>query len=405
MNGWGEITVQDGLETIIDYRGKTPPKSESGVPLISAKNVKAGRVVFAKPEYISPADFERWTTRGLTRGGDVLITTEAPAGEVAPHPRSGTFQISRRVMALRADEKRLHNGYLLYALQSRPVQLELLGRNRGTTVPRVLKPDITGLVIPAPPFAEQRRIAAVLRALDDKIELNRKMNRTLEEMAQALFKSWFIDFDGHDDLVDSELGPIPRGWEVTTIGESFDLTMGLSPPGSSYNEDGIGLPFFQGSRDFGFRFPTRRVYTTDARRLANAQDTLISVRAPVGRPNIAVEKCCIGRGVAALRHRSKSRSYTFAVAKHLEHRFEVFNAEGTVFGSINKKDFLRLQVVCPPPEQVWAFDAVAGTLDDRIRVNHDEMLSLVALRDTLLPKLISGELRVPEAEAALEATT
>jgi type I restriction enzyme S subunit len=292
MNGWGEITVQDGLETIIDYRGKTPPKSESGVPLISAKNVKAGRVVFAKPEYISPADFERWTTRGLTRGGDVLITTEAPAGEVAPHPRSGTFQISRRVMALRADEKRLHNGYLLYALQSRPVQLELLGRNRGTTVPRVLKPDITGLVIPAPPFAEQRRIAAVLRALDDKIELNRKMNRTLEEMAQALFKSWFIDFDGHDDLVDSELGPIPKGWQICPIDDVIEVISGGTPKRSEATFWNGSIPWFSvkdaPSPSDIFVLSTERKITDkglagSAAKLVPEWTTIISARGTVGK--------------------------------------------------------------------------------------------------------------------------
>jgi type I restriction enzyme, S subunit len=127
------------------------------------------------------------------------------------------------------------------------------------------------------------------------------------------------------------------------------------------------------------------------------------VRAPVGRPNIAVEPCCMSRGVAALRHRSGSRSYTYAVAKHLEHQFEVFNAEGTVFGSINKRDFLNLPLVVPPAVRVQEFDEVSAPLDDKVRLNHDEILTLAALRDTLLPKLISGELRVPEAEEMVEA--
>ena len=258
------------------------------------------------------------------------------------------------------------------------------------------------LTVYVPPLPEQRHIAGVLGALDDKIELNRRMNRTLEAMAQALFKSWFIDFDGHDDLVDSELGPIPKGWEVGTIGDEFELTMGLSPPGSTYNEDGDGPPFFQGARDFGFRFPTKRVYCTDPRRTAESGDTLISVRAPVGRPNIAREYCCIGRGVAALRHRKGSRSYTYATAKQLEEQFERFNAEGTVFGSINKRDFLKLPVILPPDDVVNEFDILASPLDDRIRCGTNETKSLTRIRDTLLPKLISGEIRVPEAEEAVE---
>jgi type I restriction enzyme S subunit len=388
---------------------KASAYTDTGVPVIRGTNLADGRGFSGEFKFVSEETADR-LSRANVFAGDLVFPHRGSIGQVGIVPAQGQtkrWMLSTSLMKLTCDLHRALPAFVYYYFRSRIGRHELLQYASTVGTPGIGQP-LTSLKrcrVPLPSLPEQRRIAAVLGALDDKIELNRKMNQTLEEMAQALFKSWFIDFDGHDDLVDSELGPIPRGWEVTTIGESFDLTMGLSPPGSSYNEDGIGLPFFQGSRDFGFRFPTRRVYTTDARRLANAQDTLISVRAPVGRPNIAVEKCCIGRGVAALRHRSKSRSYTFAVAKHLEHRFEVFNAEGTVFGSINKKDFLRLQVVCPPPEQVWAFDAVAGTLDDRIRVNHDEMLSLVALRDTLLPKLISGELRVPEAEAALEATT
>ena len=165
------------------------------------------------------------------------------------------------------------------------------------------------------------------------------------------------------------------------------------------------MPFFQGSRDFGFRFPSLRVFCTDPRRLASPGDTLISVCAPVGRPNIAHVECCIGRGVAALRHKGGSRSYTYAVAKHLEKQFEAFNAEGTVFGSINKKDFLRLPLVAPPQGVLSRFEVVVGPLDDRIRSSSDESRTLAAVRDILLPKLISGEVRVPEIEGLVEEAT
>ena len=401
-HGWTEKCVEAAMARIIDYRGKTPPKTTSGIPLVTAKIIKGGRLLDVN-EFIAEDYYDAWMRRGLPERGDVVITTEAPMGEVAQLP-THRVALAQRVILLRGLPDLLDNTYLKFLLQWRGVQNRLRARESGTTVTGIKQRELRKVLLPLPPLPEQRRIAAVLGALDDKIELNRKMNRTLEEMAQALFKSWFIDFDGHDDLVDSELGPIPRGWEVGTIDEHFDLTMGLSPPGTSYNEDGDGLPFFQGARDFGVRFPTRRVYTTDARRIANAQDTLISVRAPVGRANIAVERCCIGRGVAALRHNSGSRSYTFAVAKHLEHRFEVFNGEGTVFGSINKKDFLRLPLIVPPAVRIRDFDDVASPLDDRIRVNQEEMLTLAELRDTLLPKLISGELRVPEAEEMVDST-
>ncbi|MFQ5779285.1 MAG: restriction endonuclease subunit S [Nitrospiria bacterium] len=273
-----------------------------------------------------------------------------------------------------------------------------------------------------PPLPEQRAIAHILGSLDDKIELNRRMNSTLEKMAQTIFKSWFINFDpvrakaeGHDpglpkdiaDLFpdsfeDSELGEIPKGWEASTVNAGFDVTMGQSPPGSTYNENGHGLPFFQGRRDFGFRYPTKRVYCSEPKRIANVGDTLISVRAPVGDINMAYDKCCVGRGVAAVRHKSGSRSFSYYSMRALGERFSRFEGEGTVFGSINKKQFDALPFIMPAPSIVEEFENQVGKLDENMRINTEEIRTLVCTRDTLLPKLISGELRVPDAEKFVE---
>jgi type I restriction enzyme S subunit len=178
--------------------------------------------------------------------------------------------------------------------------------------------------------------------------------------------------------------------------------MGQSPPGETYNEAGEGLPFYQGRSDFGSRFPTRRVYCTAPTRLARAGDTLISVRAPVGDINMATEDCAIGRGVAAARHRSGSRSYTYQFMRGLDEVFGRFEAEGTVFGSIGKKDFCGIPCAIPPRVVVSAFEHLCSVLDSRIEHNERESRTLAALRDALLPKLISGELRVKDAERFLE---
>jgi len=301
-----------------------------------------------------------------------------------------------------------------------------------------------------PPLAEQKAIAHILGTLDDKIEVNRRMNETLEGMARALFKSWFVDFDPVIDNAlaagdpipeafrdraaqraeaatsaasqgrpfglpkplaaqfpnafhDSDLGPIPEGWELSSIGQHFRLTMGQSPPGSTYNERGEGLPFYQGRSDFGFRFPTRRVYCTSPKRLAQLNDTLVSVRAPVGDVNMARERCVIGRGVAAIRHNSGSRSFTYYSIHHLREYFDRFEAEGTVFGSINKNDFQGLPFIAPTADIASNFDRFAGPLDDRIQTCARQSTALTVLRDTLLPKLLSGELRVRDAEKFVEA--
>lgn len=170
--------------------------------------------------------------------------------------------------------------------------------------------------------------------------------------------------------------------------------MGQSPPGTTYNEEGDGLPFFQGKTDFGFRFPKRRIYCSAPTRFADVGDTLVSVRAPVGNINMAVERCCVGRGVAAIRHKSGSRSFTYYAMESLKPAFDQFEAEGTVFGSINKKDFHAISVIAAPPSVIKEFEKAAYPLDQAIENNEQQSATLAALRDGLLPKLMSGEVRV-----------
>jgi type I restriction enzyme S subunit len=266
----------------------------------------------------------------------------------------------------------------------------------GTALPYLTQRDLEGMSVSVPPMPLQRAIARILGALDDKIELNRKMNETLEQMARAIFKSWFVDFlpFRHKGMVDSDLGPIPEGWHIGRVDEDFSLTMGQSPPGETYNESSEGVPFYQGRTDFGFRFPTVRVYCTAPTRMAKAGDTLVSVRAPVGSVNMASGECAVGRGVAAIRHASGSRSYTYYYMRSLEPDFARFEAEGTVFGSINKDDFHAIERPSPPRRVVEAFETAMFPIDQRIELNESESRTLAAIRDALLPKLMSGEVKV-----------
>ncbi|RMD61201.1 restriction endonuclease subunit S [Candidatus Parcubacteria bacterium] len=178
--------------------------------------------------------------------------------------------------------------------------------------------------------------------------------------------------------------------------------MGQSPPGSTYNEMGEGMPFYQGRADFQFRFPARRVYCTAPKRLAKRHDTLVSVRAPVGDVNMASEDCSIGRGVAAVRHKSGVRSFTYYSMKAIKEIFAKFEAEGTVFGSISKKDFHKLAHIAPHYEVIIKFEHICLPMDDVIERNEEESRTLAALRDALLPKLIRGQIRIADAERFLQ---
>nr|WP_276515545.1 restriction endonuclease subunit S [Tissierella carlieri] len=188
---------------------------------------------------------------------------------------------------------------------------------------------------------------------------------------------------------------IPKGWEVRELEDIAIITMGQSPKGSSYNEHGDGTVFYQGRTDFTNRFPVRRLYTTEPKRIAKTGDILMSVRAPVGDINIANEECCIGRGLCSFRSKNSMNSYLLYILLNLKEKFDVFNGEGTVFGSINQKDLKGIKIIMPNDSIVKYFNDIATSLDKKYLYLEMESRKLTNLRDTLLPKLMSGELRVP----------
>ena len=227
---WKELPLEDCMAAIIDYRGRSPDKTTVGVPLVTAKIVKSGRIENPE-EFIAEADYVEWMRRGIPECGDVVMTTEAPLGEVAQLD-GRKVALAQRIITLRGKPGLLDNTFLKFLLQSKPVQEELRSRGTGTTVVGIRQSELRKVKLTLPPLAEQKAIAAVLGALDDKIELNRRMNATLEAMARALFQSWFVDFDparakldgrkpdGLDKPTaalfpvafrDSPLGPIPQG--------------------------------------------------------------------------------------------------------------------------------------------------------------------------------------------------
>lgn len=303
----------------------------------------------------------------IAEDGENLRTCQTPIAFLA----RGRFWVNNHAHIVRGNSE-ADTRFLMYALRN----ADIGGYLTGSTMPKLTQGNMNRIPILAPPLSEQRAIAGVLGALDDKIELNRRMNETLEAIAQAEFRRMM-----------EEGG-------VSTVGDEFDLTMGQSPPGNTYNETGDGIPFFQGRIDFGFRYPTERVFCTAPTRFANTGDTLVSVRAPVGSVNMAAGKCCVGRGVAAVRHKSGSRSYTYYFMRSLEPEFARFEAEGTVFGSINKDGFQGLECLAPPVEAIAAFEKFAFPIDQKIENNENESRTLTTIRDALLPKLLSGAVRV-----------
>lgn len=183
-------------------------------------------------------------------------------------------------------------------------------------------------------------------------------------------------------------------WTVGTLSDITDITMGQSPSGNSYNEDKNGTIFFQGRAEFGFRFPSVRLYTTEPKRMAQSNDTLMSVRAPVGDLNVAYTDCCIGRGLAAIHSKSNHQSFVLYTMFSQKKQLDVFNGEGTVFGSINRNSLNEMPILIPSNENLDKFEKLVAPIDLAIRNNYDEICRLQDIRDTLLPRLMSGELDV-----------
>lgn len=211
------------------------------------------------------------------------------------------------------------------------------------------------------------------------------INNNLEQQAKALYASMFLNNPSDD-------------WSQGVLSDIAEITMGQSPSGSSYNEEGTGTIFFQGRAEFGFRFPTIRLYTTEPKRMASKNDVLMSVRAPVGDLNVAHEDCCIGRGLAAIHSKDNHQSFVLYTMHSLRKELDIFNGEGTVFGSINRNSLNTIPIVIPTKEKMDEFESLVAPMDAIILNNHDENCRLAQIRDGLLPKLMSGEIDVANIE-------
>ena len=399
----------------------------SGIPFYRGKEVieRAKGNTVSTELFITEAQYQEIKRKfGSPQDGDILLTSVGTLGVAYFVDGDGDFYFKDgNVTWFRNFDPKVVPKYLYYWLTSPETQKRLDEVSIGSTQRALTISALKSLQVELPSVDSQKAIVDMLDAVTNRITLLRETNATLEAIAQALFKSWFVDFDpvrakmegrtpdGMDEataalfpdgLETSELGEVPRGWRYSTAGESFVLTMGQSPPGDTYNESGEGLAFYQGRTDFGFRFPTQRVYCSAPTRYAEPGDTLVSVRAPVGDVNMALERCCIGRGVASVRHPSGFRGFAFYAMRGLGERFKTFDSEGTVFGSISKKDFHNLPVVIAPEAVLRAYDEVTSPIDQRIVENEVMLRTVTTLRDTLLPRLISGQLRLPEARAPLE---
>lgn len=400
---WKEVKLADVVSILGDGLHGTPKYDENGdYYFINGNNLNGRIVIDEKTKKVGIIEYEKYKKDLNDR--TILVSINGTLGRVATY--NGENVVLGKSACYFNVKDDYSKNYIKYIILSDKFRNYLNTHSTGTTIKNMGLKQMREFTFQVPPLQEQKAIAHILSTLDEKIEVNNQINKKLEEMAQTIFKHWFVDFEfpnengepyksSGGEMVESELGMIPKGWEVRELEDIAIITMGQSPKGSSYNEHGDGTVFYQGRTDFTNRFPVRRLYTTEPKRIAKTGDILMSVRAPVGDINIANEECCIGRGLCSFRSKNSMNSYLLYILLNLKEKFDVFNGEGTVFGSINQKDLKGIKIIMPNDSIVKYFNDIATSLDKKYLYLEMESRKLTNLRDTLLPKLMSGELRVP----------
>ncbi|WP_130833786.1 restriction endonuclease subunit S [[Erwinia] mediterraneensis] len=377
-----------------------------GIPCIMPANMRDNRVDLSNISFISDEDAQR-LSKYLVKEGDIVYSRRGNVTLKALIRRNEVGYFCGTGCLLLRPGNLLDSDYLTYYLSTPKIQSWIISQAIGATMPNLNTGILARIPFSGPEKAIQEKISSVLKAIDDKLELNNRINTELEAMAKTLYDYWFVHFDfpdangkpyktsGGKMVYNATLKrEIPAGWAVNTLSQIANITMGQSPAGESYNEDGVGTLFFQGSTDFGWLFPTPRQYTTSPARMAKKGDILLSVRAPVGDMNIANADCCIGRGLAALNSKSRSDGFLFYVMKYFKQVFDRRNAEGTTFGSMTKDDLHSLQVVCPEPGLLKRYDDIVSEYNKMIFTRSLENQDLIKLRDWLLPLLMNGQVTV-----------
>jgi len=385
------------MSAIIDYRGKTPPKSDRGTWLVTAKVVKNGFIAEEPKEYIPSEDYDTWMRRGLPEIGDVLVTTEAPMGQVAAIRSTAEIALAQRLILLRADSTVLDQDFLLYSMQTPAVQNQLRARATGTTVLGIKQSELRKVLLPAPALRIQQSVGRALRAFDDLIENNRRRIEILEEMARLLYREWFVHFrfPGHAavELVDSELGPIPEGWDARTLGEvaeNFDRKRVPLSKMQRAKKQG-SYPYYGAAKIFDYVDD----FIFDGEYLLLGEDG--TVVDGVGGPLLQLVKgkfwcnnhAHVLKGTAASTRRLWCALHAYPIAGHVT---------GAAQPKITQANMNRIPIVVPDAETSKKFDEAVDPMIDLWFNLERQNGVLREARDLLLPRLVSGELDVSDLD-------
>ena len=380
MKQWRQYRLIDILDKIIDYRGKTPQKTDSGIPLITAKIIKDGRIL-PPNEFIAESNYDQWMVRGIPHEGDVVLTVEAPLGEVAQLGNE-KIALAQRVVTLRGKEGVLDNTFLKYFLMSQVGQARLKARETGTTVTGIKQSELREVLIDCPEYDKQVQIASILRSIDNKIENNRQINDNLEQQASSLLSDWISTYPC-------------RTYKLSDICKYANAkceTGNLTP--QNYISTENMLPNKKGIVEAS-NIPTGKAtwYKVDDILIANIRPYFQKIWKADINGGCSADVLCIRANI-------ESHSPILYWLLHQDAFFEyvMTGAKGCKMPRGDKQHIMNWSIDLPEV-QYWADLATQlGSIDQQIAYNRIESINLSNLRDTLLPKLMSGELKINEID-------
>jgi type I restriction enzyme S subunit len=401
---WKRVAVSEVCELIVDCVNKTAPVVDELTPykMLRTTNIKSGRIDREECRRVSKETFVKWTRRADVRHGDVILTREAPLGEVGYVDFTDTVFLGQRLMQYRANPALLEPRFLLYSFLSKDLQNQFgAHEGSGSTVSHIRVGDCSKFELALPPLAEQKAIAGVLGALDDKIELNRRMNATLEAMARTLFQSWFVDFDPVRAKLDGRPpaaldpataalfpvhfdhkaeGVVPTGWNLKRWGDIATLEYGKSM--RDYRESSGKYRVFGTNGPIGFHDEA----------LCNSAGIVIGRKGAYRGVHYSPEPFFVIDTAFYLKPKA-ALDLKWAYYELL--RFDINSMDsGSAIPSTSRDDFYGIPVIVPPPEIQAAFGKIVGGWFAKVFANDHESRTLATLRDTLLPQLLSGNTQI-----------
>jgi len=407
MTTWPEVPLNEVCREIVDCVNKTAPTVEYETPfkMIRTTNVKHGRIDLSSVKYVTEEIYEKWTRRSVPTVGDVILTREAPMGEVGMIRTTDQLLLGQRLMQYRANKDVLDPRFLLYSFQGQFLQRQIMSHEgSGSTVSHIRVPDAMKFKIRLAPLHVQHRIADILGSIDDKIEINRSMNRTLEQMAMAMYKHWFIDFGPFRDggFVESELGLIPKGWGIASLEDLVGINMLSLPRTSPYETiQYIDISSVQTGRlnsttEYGFSEAPSR-----AKRLVRHGDVIWSCVRPNRKSYYQIHKLApnvvVSTGFVVLTPLEVPSSFLYAhTTTDAFVDYLTSNADGSAYPAVRPDTFAKAKVIVPPKSVLESFDEIVAPLYDLAHENEDESRTLIETRNFLLPQLLSGEVEVQD---------